>query len=119
MTSPEIESSLERQIAPWLEHMRWRSDFDLWRQKRLWQENYQSEALADFDRAAAGLPLLAPVLDLGAGMGGFAVALAQKSRPVTALDYNPAYCEITRTRARRYDLDLPALVAAGEALPFP
>lgn len=114
---PEVERELEKQIEPWLNHMRWRADFAEWRQKRLWQENYQRESLAEVARLSnsASQPRM---LDLGAGMGGFAVALARAQARVIALDYNPAYCEITRTRARRYDLNLPALVAAGEALPF-
>jgi ubiquinone/menaquinone biosynthesis C-methylase UbiE len=134
MTREEIERSLEEQIEPWLMHMRWRADFAEWRKKRLWQENYQAEALAELRRYGDGVNSRSRVLDLGAGMGGFAVAflLSQveraarepsasahsKLRPALAVDYNFAYCEIARTRARRYNLDLPALVAAGEYLPF-
>ncbi len=117
MTSEEIERTLEAQIDPWLQHMRWRADFDEWRRKRLWQENYQAEALADVRRYGQGVTRTR-MLDLGAGMGGFAVARAREQCPVVAMDYNPAYAEITRTRARRYEIELPALVAAGEALPF-
>lgn len=122
--SDEIESALEAQIDPWLAHMRWRADFDQWRERRIWQEKYQERAVAEVLTAARRFKLgeggaaRLRVLDLGAGMGGFAVALARAGADVTALDYNLAYCEITRTRARRYDLDLPALAGAGEALPF-
>lgn len=97
-------------------HMKWRADFAEWRKKRLWQENYQREALAEIARFKPQSNLR--VLDLGAGMGGFAVALQRAGAQIVAFDYNFAYCEITRTRARRYDLDLPASVGAGEALPF-
>lgn len=114
--NPEIERALEQQIEPWLAHMRWRADFDAWKQKRLWQENYQSAALAEIARYA---PIQnARVLDLGAGMGGFAVAMQRAGYSIFAFDYNFAYCEIARTRAKRYALNLPALVGAGEALPF-
>lgn len=113
----DIERTLQAQIEPWLAHMRWRADFEEWRQRRLWQENYQSTALAEvspyLDDART-----ARVLDLGAGMGGFAVAMQRNGARIIALDYNLAYCEIARTRARRYDLDLMALVGVGEALPF-
>lgn len=96
--------------------MRWRADFDAWKQKRLWQENYQSDALAEIARYA---PIQnARVLDLGAGMGGFAVAMQRAGYSIFAFDYNFAYCEIARTRAKRYALNLSALVGAGEALPF-
>ncbi len=96
--------------------MRWRADFDAWKQKRLWQENYQSDALQEIARYAPTPN--ARVLDLGAGMGGFAVAMQRAGYSITAFDYNFAYCEIARTRAKRYDSNLPALVGAGEALPF-
>ncbi|RIK15237.1 MAG: class I SAM-dependent methyltransferase [Chloroflexi bacterium] len=96
--------------------MRWRADFDAWKRKRLWQENYQRDALAEIARYASIQN--ARVLDLGAGMGGFAVAMQRAGARIDALDYNFAYCEIARTRARRYNLNLAALVGAGEALPF-
>lgn len=115
-TSPEIEHTLETQIEPWLAHMRWRSDFDDWRTRRLWQENYQRDALQEIARYAPQDN--ERVLDLGAGMGGFAVAMQRTNKRMIAFDYNFAYCEIARTRAKRYALDLPALVGAGEALPF-
>jgi 2-polyprenyl-3-methyl-5-hydroxy-6-metoxy-1,4-benzoquinol methylase len=115
-TKPEIERALETQIEPWLTHMRWRADFAEWRKKRLWQENYQGNTLAEIARYAPSNN--ARVLDLGAGMGGFAVAMQSAGERIVAFDYNFAYCEIARTRAKRYDLDLAALVGAGEALPF-
>src|SRR5581483_11417248 len=103
----------------------WRADFAEWRHKRIWQENYQEAALQEVRRvagavlqdppAASAKPRLR-VLDLGAGMGGFAVAMRRTGAAILALDYNFSYCEITRSRARRYSLDLPALVGAGEAL---
>lgn len=120
-----VEHSLEAQIEPWLEHMRWRTDFAEWRKRRLWQENYQSDALAEVRRVSHNASEANEqsdsrrVLDLGSGMGGFAVAMRRAGECVIAFDYNPAYCEIARTRARRYDLNLAALVGAGEALPFP
>jgi 2-polyprenyl-3-methyl-5-hydroxy-6-metoxy-1,4-benzoquinol methylase len=114
--NPEIERTLETQIAPWLAHMQWRADFAEWRKRRLWQENYQDDTLQEIKRYAPTKN--ARVLDLGAGMGGFAVAMQRAGERITAFDYNFAYCQIARTRARRYGLDLRALVGAGEALPF-
>lgn len=113
---PEIERALETQIEPWLAHMRWRADFAEWRTRRLWQENYQREAVAQVKQFAPQSN--ARVLDLGAGMGGFAVAMQRAGADIIAFDYNLAYCEISRTRAQRYEMNLPALVGAGEALPF-
>jgi SAM-dependent methyltransferase len=114
----ELEAELVARIAPWLEHMRWRRDFERWRERRIHQERYQEEHLTSV-RAVLPSPAGCAVLDLGAGMGGFAVALAREGARVFALEYNEDYCKITRLRGRRYDLDLPIVRAAGEALPFP
>ncbi|NTU78097.1 MAG: methyltransferase domain-containing protein [Chloroflexales bacterium] len=111
-------TDLEQAIDPWLQHMTWRRDFDSWRERRLNQEQYQAERIGMLAGAAgpmAGLRLL----DLGAGMGGFAVAAALAGARVSACEYNPAYCRIIGLRAARHGLPLPVFNAAGEALPFP
>lgn len=112
--SGELESAIE----PWLQHMTWRRDYARWRERRINQEQYQSERLAMLEQAAG--PLAGQrVLDLGAGMGGFAVAAALAGAQVTACEYNPAYCRIIELRAERHGLRLPVFNAAGEGLPFP
>lgn len=114
----ELEAELAARIAPWLESMRWRRDFERWRERRLYQEHYQEEHLASV-YAILPSPAGRLILDLGAGMGGFAVAMAREGACVFALEYNGDYCQITRLRGRRYGLDLPIVQAAGETLPFP
>ena len=111
-------SELEHAIDPWLQHMRWRGDFVRWRERRLNQEQYQGERVAMLAGAAGQLAGLR-LLDLGAGMGGFAVAAALGGASVTACEYNPAYCRIIELRAARHGLRLPVFNAAGEHLPFP
>jgi len=111
-------SELEHAIDPWLQHMRWRGDFVRWRERRLNQEQYQGERVAMLAGAAGQLAGLR-LLDLGAGMGGFAVAAALGGAQVTACEYNPAYCRIIELRAARHGLRLPVFNAAGEHLPFP
>jgi ubiquinone/menaquinone biosynthesis C-methylase UbiE len=123
------EAELVARIEPWLAHMRWRPNFAAWRAQRIAQENHQHEALrllaagldagqlATHDAANTSTPLR--LLDLGCGMGGFAVAAALRGMQVVALDYNPAYAAITALRAARHGLPLPVAVAAGEALPLP
>ena len=111
-------SPLEQAIDPWLQHMTWRRDYGRWREQRINQEQYQGERLAMLERAAGPLPAMA-LLDLGAGMGGFAVAAALAGAQVTACEYNAAYCAIIDLRAARHNLRLPVSNAAGEALPFP
>jgi ubiquinone/menaquinone biosynthesis C-methylase UbiE len=109
-------------IEPWLQHMKWRADFDSWRVRRIWQEDHQEANLRDI-RPVLGLRVEGTrLLDLGAGMGGLSVALlreyGEKGLKVQATDYNPAYAQIARLRAQRYNLDLPITVAAGEKLPY-
>ncbi len=116
-TNPDIERELEAAIDPWLAHMTWRADFAAWRQKRLHLEDYQQPYLRDINAHAAA-QLSGTVLDVGAGMGGLVVALARQGVRVVAQEYNPAYCQIIKLRARRYDLDLAVVNSAGEELPF-
>ncbi|RRR75635.1 MAG: methyltransferase domain-containing protein [Candidatus Viridilinea halotolerans] len=111
-------TTLEAAIEPWLQHMTWRRDYAAWRERRIKQEQYQAERLGMLQDAAGPLAGLR-LLDLGAGMGGFAVAAALAGANVTAAEYNPAYCRIIALRAARHGLALPILNTAGEALPLP
>lgn len=111
-------TELEQAIDPWLRHMTWRRDFERWRERRINQERHQAERVAMLAGAAGPLDGLR-LLDLGAGMGGFAVAAALAGARVTACEYNPAYCRIVELRAARHGLRLPVFNAAGEHLPFP
>ncbi len=113
-----LEQELAARIDPWLEHMRWRRDFDAWRERRLYLERYQGGQIARASEAIGALQGR-PILDLGAGMGGFTVAVARAGARVTGLEYNAAYCPIISLRGRRYGFDLPVVQGAGEALPFP
>ncbi len=113
-TSTDLEAAIE----PWLQHMTWRRDYARWRERRINQENYQGQRLAQLERVVGSLASMR-LLDLGAGMGGFAVAAALGGAEVAVSEYNPAYCAISRLRAMRHGLRLPIVNAAGEALPFP
>ena len=132
----DVDGELEAAIEPWLEHMRWRTDFEGWREGRLWQEKRQQGTLknlraflnASARSSAAGAPESAKaddslagrlVLDLGCGMGGLSTALALEGADVRSVDFNRHYCHITRLRGMRYGLELAPINAAGEALPFP
>jgi SAM-dependent methyltransferase len=119
MTQPSaVPTELEQAIDPWLRHMRWRRDFTRWRERRINQEAYQSDRLARLEQIAGRVDGVR-LLDLGAGMGGFAVAAALRGAQVVASEYNPAYCRIILLRAARYHLRVPVINTAGEALPLP
>ena len=111
------EEALATLIDRWTAHMRWRADYAAWRERRLWQECHQGERLrqlAEFCGPLAGRP----VLDLGCGMGGLAVALRRAGARAVGLEPNREYGAICALRAARYGLTLPFVAAAGEALPF-
>jgi SAM-dependent methyltransferase len=110
-------TELERAIEPWLQHMAWRRDYAQWRERRIYQERYQQERLEQLEDITGTLEDLR-LLDLGAGMGGFAVAARLWAAEVVACEYNPAYCRIIKLRAKRHRLSLPVCNAAGESLPF-
>jgi ubiquinone/menaquinone biosynthesis C-methylase UbiE len=118
LSNPSADVALEQAIEPWLQHMTWRRDYAHWRERRLNQEQYQAERLTLLAGAAGQLEGL-NLLDLGAGMGGFAVAAARAGARVTVGEYNPAYCKIIALRAARHGLALPIINTAGEALPLP
>lgn len=109
--------ALATAIDPWLQHMTWRRDFETWRERRLYQEHYQTERITQIEEFVGPLRGLR-LLDLGAGMGGFAVAATLRGAAVSVSEYNYPYCEITQLRAERYQLHIPIVNAAGEHLPF-
>lgn len=115
--APAREAELIARIDHWLGHMRWRPDYDRWREMRIWQERYQQVRLAMIEQYGGALAGRR-ILDLGSGMGGTSVALALAGAHPLAFEYNRAYCDIIRLRAARYDLALPVVNGAGETLPF-
>jgi 2-polyprenyl-3-methyl-5-hydroxy-6-metoxy-1,4-benzoquinol methylase len=104
-------------IEPWLQHMRWRDNYAEWRERRINQERYQEPRVRQLERIAGPIERQT-LLDLGAGMGGFAVAARLRGATVAACEFNRAYCAIIKLRAARHDLYVPVYNAAGESLPF-
>lgn len=111
------EPAFEAQIDRWVEPMRWRPDYDQWREKRLWQERYQDERL-QMIRTFGGEIAGRRILEVSCGMGGTLVALAQAGAATLATEFNPDYCAIALQRGQRYGLELPILNAVGERLPL-
>src|SRR5262249_11339800 len=67
-----------------------------------------------------GLPLRAPVLEIGCGPGLITTAMAREGLSVSAIDTAPEMVERTRARARQAGLDPLVLARVGsiEAVPF-
>ncbi len=111
------EATLAALVDRWTVHMRWRKDFQRWREDRIWQEETQIGRLRAAERFAGRL-VGGRVLDIGSGMGGFLVAAANTGVHAVGIEPNADYGRITRLRAARYG-QMPALArAVGEHLPF-
>lgn len=111
------EAAFIANVDRWVTPMRWRPDYEAWREKRLWQELHQEERLATINAFGGDVADLR-VLELSCGMGGTLVALARAGAHVLATEFNLDYCAITKQRGERYGLNLPILNAAGEAIPL-
>ncbi|MDH3404138.1 MAG: glycosyltransferase [Acidobacteriota bacterium] len=117
---PAVEAAIRLGIRPGLEANSWRRDLSDLAGRRLWDEVVKARRLPRL------LPLLTGqaeprgrrVLDLGCGRGGLAVALDARGLATTALDLRWRNCAVARRRGERYGLDVAAVAAAGEQLPF-
>ncbi len=78
-----VDARLEAAIEPWLQHMRWRANFAEWRERRVNQERYQETRVAQLEQLRGPLDQQV-MLDVGAGMGGFAVAARLRGATVAA-----------------------------------
>ncbi len=113
----EREEHLRALVDQWTGHMRWRRNYDRWRENRLWQEDGQASRLAAV-RAIVGDLAGKQVLDIGSGMGGFLVAAQRNAIRAVGIEPNADYCAITRLRADRYGLPPRVTRGYGESLPF-
>lgn len=112
------EAEITALVDHWTAHMRWRKNYDRWREDRLWQEDHQASrfrAIARHTEHLAG----ARVLDIGSGMGGFLVAAALNGMHAVGIEPSAAYCRLTRLRGLRYGLTARVIRGVGEALPCP
>ena len=69
--------------------------------------------------AGHALPAPGVALDLGAGTGGLAVALARSGRRVLALDAGMRWLVVAAERCREAGVDVQLVCANAEALPLP
>jgi 2-polyprenyl-3-methyl-5-hydroxy-6-metoxy-1,4-benzoquinol methylase len=99
---------------------RWRADFEKWAEKRIWAERFVDHLAARLEHYVIGHNRWQDltVLDLGTGRGGLSVMLRAGGAWVVAVDLRSRNCRVTKLRASRYGMDIAALNAVGEALPF-
>lgn len=112
------EAELTALVDRWTAHMRWRKNYDRWREDRLWQEDHQAARFRAIARQKEH-HTEARVLDIGSGMGGFLVAAALNGMRAVGVEPSADYCRITRLRAMRHGLPARVIRGVGEALPCP
>ena len=113
----ENEKELLDLVTKWTEHFRCRKDFDEWRKRRIWQENYQETEIKELERLSGGLKNKR-ILDVGCGMGGLLIAMNLSGLDAAGLDPNEDYCKITKMRGQRYKINPEVYNAYGEKIPF-
>ena len=114
--SAAIEHEIARLLEPGLRANAWRSDYAAFREQRLWDEYAHRRRVGMLKKLWRRVA--APVLDVGTGRGGLAVALQWAGFRVVPLDLRQSSCRVTRLRGVRYGMALPALRAHAECLPF-
>jgi SAM-dependent methyltransferase len=112
------EAELAALVDRWTAHMRWRKNYDRWREDRLWQEDHQTPRIRAIARQRGTLAG-ARVLDIGSGMGGFLVAATLNGMQAAGVEPSAEYCRITRLRGMRYGFAARVIRGVGEALPCP
>ncbi len=112
------EAELTHLVDRWTTHMRWRKNYDRWREDRLWQEDHQLPRLRAI-AAQTGTLDGARVLDVGSGMGGFLVAATRNGMRAVGVEPSADYCRITRLRGLRYGIAPRVMRGVGEHLPCP
>jgi len=91
-------------------------DYAEWRATRLGRITERLERAAVLD--LVGPPASVEVLDVGAGDGAYAIALARTGARVTALDSSPAALRAARRAARDGGERLELVRGDAQALPF-
>lgn len=115
---PGVEEAIQLRVLPGIRANAWRPDLERIVERRLWDEYFKARRLGRLESALGGSLPDARALDLGCGRGGLSVALRARGTSVVSFDLRHRNCEITRSRAKRYQLDVSTSVGRGEQLPF-
>jgi glycosyltransferase involved in cell wall biosynthesis/SAM-dependent methyltransferase len=117
---PGVEAAIRRAVTPGVRANAWRPDLERLATRRLWDEAVKATRVPRIQAMLNGSGELGgPILDLGCGRGGLAVALRARGHRVVALDLRYRNCAVTGWRGERYGLSVPAVTSVGERLPFP
>ncbi len=95
--------------------------YDRWHRSVHGGENPADIALEGWHENALSLaPNLTDlkVLEVGCGVGDFAIYLAKQNINVTAVDFSPAAIELAQTKANAQNISVEFQVADAQALPF-
>ena len=117
---PRVEAAIRRAVTPGVAANAWRPDLERLATRRLWDEVFKASRVPRIRAMLNGSGELGgPILDLGCGRGGLAVALGAGGHRVVGLDLRFRNCAVTGWRGRRYGMTVPAVTSVGERLPFP
>jgi len=111
------EQKLLDLVTKWTDFFKFRKDFDEWKNKRIWQENYQQHTIGFLEEIIPDLRDK-KILDLGCGMGGLLIAFKKEGFNAIGLDSNLDYCEIARLRGKRYNLNVEIINSEAEDMPI-
>ena len=118
--SRTIETAIEQGVAPGVVANAWRPDLERLASRRLWDEVYKARQLRKLKPALNGNGRWPKtILDLGCGRGGLSVALSALGASVVGIDLRQRNCAVATLRGQRYGLNVHAIAARGESLPFP
>lgn len=113
----DLEEKLVTMITRWASFMSRHPNYEKRLKTRIRQEDHQENRIKNLGDFLGDLSRKR-ILDLGCGMGGFAVAMRLDGFDVVPLDFNLDYCQITKLRGQRYGMNLSPVNALGESLPF-
>ncbi|KAB8317534.1 methyltransferase domain-containing protein [Tolypothrix campylonemoides VB511288] len=97
------------------------SKYDMWHEQVHGSENPLNIKLEDWHKNSLTLspPLQGlKILEVGCGVGDFAIYLSDKGADVTAVDFSPKAIELARTKAESQNKQVDFQLADAQALPF-
>lgn len=110
----QLEARINEVASLWPD----RRNYQAWVKARVEQEYEQEAAYATLKRVTTKPLPEQSILDIGAGMGGFAVGLRLKGINVRGIEFNPTYVEIANLRAEVHGIEPLVIQGAIEQLPF-